>query len=235
MKLLYKDHSPMVSVIVPIYNSVMYIEKCLESIKNQSYKNIEVIMINDGSTDGSEQIAYKYVNEDNRFIIINKANMGVSAARNDGIELASGEFLTFIDSDDIIDKEFIETLLSAMVEDVDIAVCNMKYVSDSVGEVKHIQTSCDRDTVISIDNTYCFQRGLQHLSACAALYRREIVVDSRFDTSITVGEDALFHNGVFVRCRKVAFINKKLYTYVMHDDSAFKKGFTEKRMTEITA
>ena len=97
---------PFISIVIPIYNAASYLQQCLDSIKNQSFTDFEVIMVNDGSTDASKEICMNYVATDNRFRLINQINSGVSSARNTGIELSRGKWITFIDSDDWIDCDY---------------------------------------------------------------------------------------------------------------------------------
>ena len=113
----------MITVIIPIYNVSKYLKNCLESVINQTYKNLEIICINDGSTDNSLQILKEYKERDERIIIIDKKNAGVSAARNDGIEKASGEYLFCVDGDDYIDEDFFEKFYNnAKKNDSDLVV-----------------------------------------------------------------------------------------------------------------
>ena len=104
-----------ISVIVPIYNVEKYLEKCLESIINQTFINLEIILINDGSTDFSGSICEKYKNKDNRIILIHKKNEGLSAARNKGLSIATGDYISFVDSDDFLDLNMYEILYKKML------------------------------------------------------------------------------------------------------------------------
>ncbi len=118
-----------VSVIIPIYNREKFLKKCIESVQTQTLKDIEIICVNDGSADNSLKIIKKYLEKDNRIKLINKKNEGLSAARNDGLEIAQGEYVSFVDSDDWIDSDFLEKLYSAAKKyDADIAVCGIKRI-----------------------------------------------------------------------------------------------------------
>ena len=114
----------MISVIVPIYNVERYLDECLNSIQNQSYKDIEVILVNDGSTDSSKTICERYCEEDSRFHLINQTNQGQSVARNVGVTASKGEYIAFVDSDDIIKTNYLEKLMQYMTEEVDIVESN---------------------------------------------------------------------------------------------------------------
>ena len=120
--------NPLISVIIPVYNSEKYLERALDSVLNQTYKDLEIIVVDDGSTDGSGKIIAKYQKKDPRIISIRQKNSGQAAARNAGIRLAKGEFLAFLDGDDAYDKDFILKLLNGFDDDdIDIAVSGMLY------------------------------------------------------------------------------------------------------------
>ena len=110
----------MISIIVPVYNVETYLEECLDSIQNQTYTDFEVLLVNDGSTDGSKAICERYCQTDKRFRLMNQTNQGQSVARNNGVTASTGEFIAFVDSDDIILSNYLETLMQHMGEDVDI-------------------------------------------------------------------------------------------------------------------
>ena len=109
------EENDLISVVIPVYNVEQYLPKCIESIMNQTYKNLEIILVNDGSTDGSQKICEEYKSIDNRIKIINKENGGLSDARNVGIDNSSGNYITFIDSDDYIDDDYVYTLYKSLI------------------------------------------------------------------------------------------------------------------------
>ena len=114
----------LISVIVPVYNVEEYLDECLDSIRKQTYKNIEVILVNDGSTDKSQEICERYCQQDSRFYLINQENRGLSGARNRGIQESTAEFITFVDSDDVIKEDMLEQLMKPMtLENIDIVEC----------------------------------------------------------------------------------------------------------------
>ena len=116
----------MISVIIPVYNVGAYLEECLDSVKNQTYTDIEVILVNDGSIDNSQAICELYCEQDSRFHLINQENQGQSAARNHGVNASIGELITFVDSDDVISTKYLEVLNNYMNEDIDIVECNYR-------------------------------------------------------------------------------------------------------------
>ena len=114
----------MISIIVPVYNVEKYLEECLESIKNQTYTDIEVILVNDGSTDNSQVICERYCQQNPRFYLINQENQGQSVARNNGVTVSKGEFITFVDSDDVIKSDMLQQLMRYMDTGIDIVECD---------------------------------------------------------------------------------------------------------------
>lgn len=120
---------PLVSIIVPVYNVEKYIERCLDSIVSQTYRNLQIIVVNDGSPDNSEIIIEQFKKNDNRIVYIKRQNGGLGAARNTGLEAAKGEYVCFIDSDDWVSKQYVERLVQVLLrDDSQIAVCNMIYI-----------------------------------------------------------------------------------------------------------
>ena len=114
----------MISVIIPVYNVENYLEECLNSVQHQTYTNIEVILVNDWSTDNSKMICERYCQEDSRFHLISQTNQGQSVARNVGVEVSTGEFIAFVDSDDVIKANYLEELMKYMSDDIDIVESN---------------------------------------------------------------------------------------------------------------
>ena len=164
----------MISVIVPVYNVEKYLEECLESIQNQTYTDIEVILVNDGSTDNSEVICEKYCEQDKRFKLINQKNQGQSSARNVGVEASTGEFIAFVDSDDIIKINYLEELMQYMTEDIDIVESNFTVSKKDF----FIETS--KETMIlfegnSQEAVKIFPNHVLSVNPVTKLYRRSIV------------------------------------------------------------
>ena len=127
----------MISIIIPVYNVELYLDKCLQSVVNQTYRNIEIILIDDGASDNSGIICDRWQKKDSRIKVIHKTNGGLSSARNVGIEHANGEYLMFIDSDDIVSDELCRILIEMMKNnDADISICNAKHIFDDVVSFK---------------------------------------------------------------------------------------------------
>ena len=130
-----RDYS-VISIIVPVYNVEEYLEECLESIYHQTYTNIEVILVNDGPTDASRDICERFCQKDSRFKLINQENQGLSEARNVGVRASIGEYIFFVDSDDVVKVNILEILLSFMAEDIDIVGCSYSHQKEELELLK---------------------------------------------------------------------------------------------------
>ncbi len=169
-----------VSVIIPIYNVEKYLDKCLESVSGQSLKSIEIICVNDGSTDSSGDILNKWAKKDSRIVVINQQNMGLSAARNAGLSIAQGEYVSFLDSDDWVSGDFFETLYSAVKNnDADTAMGGVVYYETMLNMYYgfvHEHCFCSNKPILT---TPLDKYGpMQSCSACAKLYRRKMLTDN---------------------------------------------------------
>lgn len=209
-----------ISIIVPIYNNEKYIDKCVESVLCQTYENWELILINDGSTDNSLSVCEKY-KKDCRVKVVSQENSGVSATRNKGIELATGEYITFIDSDDYVSNDYCSLLLSFMSVDISMVVLGLqKLMSD--GKLKKIRHRLKegyysfaelQDKIID-DGTLS---GFTLHSTCSVLYRKELLINNSifFNSEIKYNEDGLFNALYFLSAKKKAYIDYNItpYTY----------------------
>lgn len=223
-------NSPLISIIIPIYNSADFLEECLLSVKQQTYKNIEVILVDDGSRDESKLICQKFIENDERFILFVQENQGVSVARNQGLQSVRGEYITFVDSDDMIDAHYIEYLYGAIKNyNVNLSVCDRYIFSDNLPNVNISNTVQIRDV-----NESFFERSMIS-NVWGRMFAKTIIKDLRFDTSLYVGEDLLFFCSILKRVNKVAIISGKLYFYRMHGESACHGNYTLKKYTEINA
>ena len=225
-----------ITVIVPVYNVENYLRKCLDSIIAQTYKNIEIIVVNDGSTDASGQICQEYTQIDNRIVYIEKENGGLSEARNVGLDKMTGSYVTFIDSDDWIEQDYIETLYKKIVEyQADIAVGNYySYNEDEETYYFHIYGDSYYEKVydnISIfENLYESQemKSFALISAWGKLYKAKLFDYLRFDKG-KLGEDGYFNQKMYLSVNKVVYLNKGLYAYRQRSGS-ITNTWTEKWM-----
>ena len=207
-----------VSVIVPVYNTEKYLEKCLESIVNQTYKDIEIIIINDGSTDNSSKIINKYVDKYSNIVYKEITNHGQGYARNLGIKLSSGDYIMFLDSDDYVDVDIISKMINK-IGTCDVVVCDIYKV---IG-----------NELVNFKNYYNFFKDninlmLSHPGPVAKLYKKEVIKNVSFLENIYY-EDLSFTPVISLNVNKVCYINEYLYYYVIHANSTMlKKEFNEK-------
>jgi len=214
----------LISVIVPVYNVEKYLSNCLDSIINQTYRNLEIILVDDGSTDGSVKICDDYAKKDNRIIVIHKENGGASTARNKGLDIAKGDYISFIDSDDYINCYMLEHLLNAIIRDnTDISICKIKFT-------KSLVESCNDNkdgisSVIMVDDVYeklYNGQGLEMTSPCNKLIAKSVFKDLRYPVGI-INEDIAILHLLMDRIREVSYINEIYYYYYQHDASVTHK------------
>ena len=210
---------PLVSIIIPVYNAEKCFSECIEKVLAQTYTNIEVLLIDDGSTDNSLEVCKGFERVDRRVHVIHQKNAGVSSARNTGIENAQGRYIAFIDSDDIISHIYIQTLMDVLGHSV-LAMCAYEKVSS----YEHVFANTDGKKRVE-QVKVCAKRLLQGnfpVSACCALFLRESIGDIRFMDGIRNNEDKefLFHYLMNNEDGQVVITNKKLYGYYMRDGSA---------------
>ena len=215
----------MISVIVPVYNVEEYLEECLESIKNQTYTNIEVILVNDGSTDGSREICERFCQKDSRFKLINQENQGQSVARNRGVKESAGEFIMFVDSDDVIKKNVLEVLLPYMKTEVDIVECRMTRKKEEFYLNKPSKIVFEGNAKEAILNCIA----IKEVKFCPVtkLYRREIVEKVSFLEGF-IYEDVYTGINYLRYIRKMVVIDYIGYYYRVHPNSTMTKSFNEK-------
>lgn len=207
-------HNIKISIIVPVYNVKAYLNTCFESIVNQTYQNIEIIVIDDGSTDESPAICDEWAKRDNRIKVIHKQNAGVSAARNTGIEIATGDYIGFVDSDDYIEPEMFEKLLENIVDNKSqLAVCGL---FKDEAQIKADNCQCvASDAALAMlfniaDHPY-FEGYVWN-----KLYDSKIIKVNTlcFDTSLKMSEDTLFNFKYLQYADKVSILNSSMYHYV---------------------
>lgn len=221
-----------ITVIVPVYNVENYLRKCLDSIITQTYKNIEIVVVNDGSTDASGEICKEFAEMDHRITYIEQENAGLSAARNTGLNNMSGNYVTFVDSDDWIELDYVETLYKKITEyQADIAVGNYYSFNESEG-MFYFHISGDSyyekvyDNVSIFENLYETQemRSFALISAWGKLYKARLFEQLRFDMG-KLGEDGYLNQKVYLLSEKVIYLNKSLYAYrIRNETKAFKSA-----------
>lgn len=208
----------MISVIVPIFNVDIYLPKCIDSIIYQSYPDLEIILVDDGSLDRCPEICDDYANKDNRIKVIHKSNGGLSNARNAGLEIATGEYISFIDSDDYIAEHMYKDMLSAIENaDADLCICGYDRVNN-IGEVK--SSAQYKNAILSQDQAFemLVQGNVYFIISCNKLYRKEIFDSLRFKEGKTHEDEFIMHH-VYGECSNIVTLEKSYYNYLMRESS----------------
>lgn len=208
-----------ISIIVPVYKTEQYLDRCVESIVNQTYKNLEIILVDDGSTDNCTAMCDKWAEKDNRIKVIHKENGGVSSARNAGIDIASGEYIGFVDGDDWIDTDMYDFLMSHFDDDTDIVRCSYRKVYENSdteeivndGSIKKMKAD-DFLIDLILDNAL-------NSNCWCKLYRKSVIGDIRFPAGIKIGEDHLFNYNVIKNSRSIVACRSSKYNYLIRLNS----------------
>ena len=225
-----------ITVIVPVYNVENYLNKCLDSLINQTYKNLEIIVINDGSTDNSGKICQEYAQKDNRIIYIEKENGGQSEARNMGLDRMTGSYVTFVDSDDWVELDYVEVLYNKLIEyQADIAVGNYYSYNEQEGIFYfHIfgNSYYEKvyDNVSIFENFYESEHMKNFALICVGgkLYKSDLFRELRFEVG-KLGEDGYLNQKIYLLAEKTIYLNAGLYAYRQREGSS-SRSWTEKWM-----
>ena len=223
----------LISIVVPVYNAEKYLEQCLNSIQNQSYKNFEVILVNDGSIDHSESICKSFVEGDSRFRYFLKSNGGASSARNFGLDHVKGDFITFIDADDWVDENHLEVLINNIRENnSDMAVSSIKKFDSSnnfcfrmySNQEKYLlnYNKLNREEFLVILPKLILASESFKISVCK-LFKKELVYETRFDNSLIYGEDTEFFFNLYCNMDSISYVDEVTYIYRLHDESSSSK------------
>lgn len=225
----------LISIIIPVYNVENYLKKCIDSILNQTYKYLDVILVDDGSTDKSGEICDEYSQMDDRITVIHKGNAGVSAARNDGIALAKGDYICFVDSDDWLAIDYIEIVSSILEEQKPSVLINNWTKVDINGECHN---SFNNEETITLDNHEAVLQLIKNdyydWSPFASFYYANECKECYFDKSITFGEDLLFKYCFIKKANsKIIYQPLSKYYYVFRESSAVNSYPLRKKIDDI--
>lgn len=227
----------LISIIVPVYNIQEYLSRCIDSIINQTYKNIEIILVDDGSTDKSGTICDEYAGKDNRIIVIHKENGGVSSARNAGLDIAKGDYIGFVDGDDYIEKDMYQVLIDdALQTKSQISCCQIKtYNIDNTESKTLINDSCviDKEDII---NGFFFDEFIKGfiVSPCNKIISKNVIGNIKFK-DYALGEDFLFIFEILKNTDSVSYNSFLGYYYCHRENSAMTSKFSSKRFDYIYA
>lgn len=213
-----------ISVIVPVYKVEAYLKRCVESILNQTYKNLEVILINDGSPDNSGKLCDDFANKDNRVIVIHKKNEGSSCARNAGLDRAKGDYIAFVDSDDHINPSMIETMLNCAIE-------NKLDVVEIIPKKSNSSTVSDNSFLIQ-DQVTASKRIIETAAFAVwrRLYKTSVISDLRFIPKI-IHQDVFYTIDVLNRIEQLGFLKRQLYNYNMDNESIIRSKYSLEKIT----
>ncbi len=220
---------PLVTVVVPVYRIQEYINECVDSIIRQSYKNIEIILVDDGSDDQCPEICDNYAAANSNIRVLHKQNGGLSSARNAGIEEAAGEYITFIDGDDIIAEDMIETMVDiALKESADIVKISLIRASKLPVEIQNTKDYKILTPIEALNEIYAGQP--QVISACGKLFKTSLFEDICFPEGY-IHEDEFITPKLYYKAEKIAFCEAVLYYYMQREnDSILRSNFNPKRL-----
>jgi len=225
----------LISIIIPVYNVENYLIKCLESIINQTYKDIEIILVDDGATDSSGEICDLYKAKDKRISVFHKKNGGLSDARNFGLDRCTGEYITFLDSDDYVDESYIEKMYVNLLEtESDISICNFEKVYDDDFKSKE-EKSVSRTLYLkyeALERLFDREVCAQFVVAWGKLYKKELFKTIRFPLG-KIHEDEFTTYKVLHGAKKIVYTDEKLVYYIQRGDSIIGQGFNLKAKKDL--
>ncbi len=215
--------NPLISVIIPVYNVEPYLRRCLDSVVNQTYRNLEIILVDDGSPDHSPKICDEYAENDSRIIVIHKENEGQAEARNKGIDAATGAYITFVDADDYISSSYVNDLYKSIeFFSVKFAICQMDCFTEyrDISQLNSPAGCCKISKKQALEH-YCAlgeKKSTPFLAACCKLYHRSLFEELRFPIGC-IYEDSLLNYKLIDLVDYIAYVKKPLYHYLMRNDS----------------
>lgn len=216
----------MISIIIPIYNVEKYLDTCLDTVVNQTYRDIEIILVDDGAKDNSGVIADNWANKDQRIKVIHQENGGLSKARNTGIKAASGQYLIFVDSDDVVALNMVERLYELVVEhQAQIAIADAQHIFGerkeyrAAGQIK-VYTNLEAIREMWYQNSFL-------PSAWGKIYQKELFEGVQYKEGI-IFEDVEVMHRLFYQCSKIVYSTEELYGYVHHEASITTNPFSQK-------
>ena len=244
LKLEQKFHfkQDLISVIIPVYNVEKYLETCLRSVINQTYKNLEIILVDDGSRDNSLKICQAFKKQDKRINVYSQNNGGVSSARNLGVSVATGKYIGFVDSDDWIENDFFFTLYRNLIlfkADISILnyqeMCEYKVKSDKVKDIIVGKQIMDTYQALILCNSYNSFQGFLWNKLFSNKFFKNYVSRQYFKPKISICEDLLWSSYCILKSKKIVYDQKKKYYYRIRNDSAYWSPFNINKLSELDA
>lgn len=221
-----------ISVIVPVYNAEKYLHRCVDSIINQTYANLEIILIDDGSPDNCPQICDDYLRRDERIKVIHQENKGASGARNNGLNNATGDYIAFVDSDDWLDLEMYYEMMKVMTShDQQVVECNLvNRFEDTEEKPKHIRKVVVQNSLTTMTRVIANQ----HFSACTRLYCKKIIGDLRFKEGL-MAEDVYFAVTIIDKIESLVYMSDPFYNYFNIGESVTRGPYKLKSLDSLAA
>lgn len=226
----------LISIIVPIYNVEKYLKECIESIINQTYKNIEIILVDDGSPDNCGKICDEYSQKDKRIIVLHKENGGLSDARNKGIDIAKGDYLTFVDSDDFVNIDYIEKLYNSIkFNNTKLAQCGISKVNENNEIIEKLNYDENYiKTSHEILNELYGKHLIENVVVWNKMYAKELFENIRFPVG-KIHEDEFTTYKIFYSVDRISLLSDCLYNYRQTNESIIGKKFNKKRLNLLEA
>lgn len=218
---------PLVSILIPVYNVDQYLTQCLDSVIGQTYHELQIVLIDDGSKDGSLAICQEYAAKDSRIEVYHQDNQGVATTRNNLLDKVKGDYVLFVDADDWIEHVMVEFLVNKLtVHNADVAMCGM-VVNNTLVKAEYTESLLSKEDCIK---TFLFHKELKG-SLWNKLVKTSLIHNARFHGGISYGEDALFCWHFLQSAQQILMTNRQLYHYRMNDESLSHEGFGPKKFT----
>ena len=225
-----------ISIIVPVYNVEKYLENCIESILNQTFKDFELILVDDGSTDNSGKICDIYEKKDSRIKVIHKNNEGLSSARNTGLDIACGKYVGFVDSDDSIHPKMYEVLYNLIEKyKSDISCCNYKYtydISNQNHEELNLNEVIEMSNIEAIEKLYDKDLGVRLVVAWNKLYHKHLFDNIRYKVG-RLHEDEFMAHRILYNSKKITYVDNELYYYLQREGSIMSKKSYKRKVDTL--
>jgi len=227
-----------ISIIIPVYKVENCIKQCVESVLVQTYENIEIILVDDGSPDNCPQICENLAKEDGRIIVLHQKNKGLSAARNSGLKIATGKYIIFVDSDDAVHPQYVEVLYKTLKNnDADIAMCNWQKVYN-LNNLPIKKIKYKKNNIKEFVGDKCFSLLFEKkvpliMVAWAKIYKKKFFKNLKFAEDVFQAEDEEIIPKILNKCKKLVYTNEKLYFNLQREESLTGVSFSLKRLSAL--
>ncbi len=222
----------LISIVIPVYNAERYLRRCMGTVLGQSYKQIEIVLVNDGSTDDSAHLCDEYAKLDGRVRVIHQQNRGASIARFNGLKLSRGEYVAFVDSDDWVENDYILCLYELIIKyHVSVSACQVK--RGSIGQVDEPVSANCQTSLLEFDQLMPRFLHYEFWGFVGKLYRREVLLDGIVFPEATISEDYFVMAQLFLKARKMAVTSQPLYVYECHSESLSHQKLSKRAFEEF--